>query len=283
MSFGTRNELRMAVGLLLILVPAGYLLRGAADGAFHLSPPAKPAVAVPPPVTEVLTTTIDLHRGDVVSADHLGHMRILGKPPSGALTDPRSAEFLVAVTDVPAGEMILRGALSATPSAAGLAALVPAGMRAIALRVSDEIAVGDFLRPGDHADLVRGGGPSSAAGAGAGSEARIVLQDVMVLTVGNLVSGPPAAAAAPQLRKPRDIREVTLAVTPEQAAKIALIRSVATYYLALRNDHDKARLAPVTADLADLRGAPPLAAVAAKPRTVETLIGAKRRAVEVSP
>lgn len=279
MNFGTRNELRVAFGLLLILVPAGYLVKGV---AFRRSPPAKPAIEAPPPVTEVLTTTIDLHRGDVVSADHLGRMRILGKPPSGVLTDPRSAEFLVAVTDVPAGEMILRGALSATPAAAGLAALVPAGMRAIALRVSDEIAVGDFLRPGDHADLVAVFGPSSAAGAGAGSEARIVLQDVMVLTAGNLVSDPPAAAA-PQLRKPRDIREVTLAVTPEQVAKIALIRSVATYYLALRNDHDKTRLAPVTADLADLRGAPPPVAVAAKPRTVETLIGAKRHEVEVSP
>lgn len=281
MNFGMRNELRVAIGLLLILVPAGYLVKGV---AFRSSLPAKPVIEAPPPVTEVLTTTIDLHRGDVVSADHLGRMRILGKPPSGALTDPRSAEFLVAVTDVPAGEIILRGALSATPAAAGLAALVPAGMRAIALRVSDEIAVGDFLRPGDHADLVAVFGPSSAVGAGAGSEARIVLQDVMVLTAGNLVSGPPATtAAAPQLRKPRDIREVTLAVTPKQAAKIALIRSVATYYLALRNDHDKTRLAPVTADLADLRGALPLTAAVAKPRTVETLIGAKRHEVEVGP
>lgn len=279
MNFGTRNELRVAIGLLLILVPAGYLVKGV---AFQRSPPAKLAIEAPPPVTEVLTTTIDLHRGDVVSADHLGRMRILGKPPTGVLTDPRSAEFLVAVTDVPAGEMILRGALSATPAAAGLAALVPAGMRAIALRVSDEIAVGNFLRPGDHADLVAVFGPSSTAGTGAGSEARIVLQDVMVLTVGNLVSGPPPAAA-PQLRQPRDIREMTLAVTPEQAAEIALIRSVATYYLALRNDHDKTRLAPVTADLADLRGAPPPAAIASKPRTVETLIGAKRRTVEVGP
>src|SRR5262249_28228812 len=113
--------------------------------------------------------------------------------PADAITDPRAIEFHIATNELAAGQILMHGDVSKDPGDAGLAVLVPVGKRAIALRVTDEIAVGDFIRPGDTADLIAvfndkvSAAASEGGGRGAG-EARIFLQNVVVLTVGNSIS-----------------------------------------------------------------------------------------------
>lgn len=281
-----RKGARIALGLVLMAAPGAYFLAQSMP-ARHPPHPASQSVVDAAATTDVLTTTVALGRGDAVTADHLGHLKIVGPPPPGALTDPRSAEFHVAVTAVPAGQILMASALSAAPAAAGLAVLVPPGKRAIALHVSNEIAVGNFLRPGDHADLIAVFDPPGTAGR-TGSEARVVLQDVEVLTVGGRVASDRTAAVdhgGGMRHRSLPLTEVTLAVSPEQAAQIALVRSVARYYLALRNYRDNTRLGEVHARFADLVGPP--AGPAAPPRTsghaIEALIGPKLEHVEVRP
>jgi len=143
----------------------------------------------------------------------------------------------VATRPLAAGSLIPRDALD---QAAGLAVRVPFGMRAASIETSAEIAVAGLLRPGDKVDVAvvyPGADALSGARGAARSRADTLLQNVLVLAVGDTVVGAPpggertAAAPAPA-------RTVTLALAPGQVSVLSLARSTGALYLSLRNPAD---------------------------------------------
>jgi len=307
MNIFNKKQLRILAGSLLIFVSCFYLIHLLQPRAGSAPETPAPAVSATQsvPTVEVLTTTIKLNRGDVVNARHLGRMKIVGTVPPDAITDPQNAEFLVATTDIAAGQIIMRSALSETAGDAGLSVLVPVGKRAVALRVNDEISVGDFLRPGDRADLIAVfGGDGSTIGdinvhtaSADQKKARIVLQNVEVLTVGSAVSASLSDkdrhsvqgndAGLDTLKQIPNVKDVTLAVTPEQLLQLALVRSVGTYYLALRNYRDDAPTALVQATIDSVANGDAKLAANPQPisgvRTIEAFIGPKVQRIEIRP
>jgi pilus assembly protein CpaB len=210
-------------------------------------------------------------RGDVLAADHLKVAALGGTPPDGAFRSVDPLIGRVALVDMLPGQTILAEAVTEDRSTAGLAGLIPLGMRAVAIRVSDDIAVGNLVRPGDWADLhivlsnrALAGNPA-AGPAPDQSEAHLLLQRVKLLAVGpslSPVDPPKDGKPAPPRPDPRD---VTLAVTPDQASQIALMRGAATYFLALRAPRDEQAVADHTVRMEDLRGPPSATAVPARP------------------
>jgi pilus assembly protein CpaB len=153
-----------------------------------------------------------------------------GSIPPGAVTEVAPLQDRVVRTSVLRGEPILEAKLAPLGTKGGLSAVIPEGKRAMTVRVNDVIGVAGFALPGNYVDIVVN---TQLEGGGRGDRqiSKIVLEHILVLAV--------AQEASRDETKPRVVNAVTLEVTPEQAEKLDLARSVGTLSLVLRNQVDK--------------------------------------------
>jgi pilus assembly protein CpaB len=153
-----------------------------------------------------------------------------GSLPAGAIGDPQALQDRVVKTSILRGEPVLEAKLAPVGSSGGLSAVIPEGKRAITVRVNDVIGVAGFALPGNYVDIVVN---TQIDGDSKGDKqiSKIVLEHILVLAV--------AQEANRDETKPKVVNAVTLEVTPEQAEKLDLARSVGTLSLVLRNQVDK--------------------------------------------
>jgi pilus assembly protein CpaB len=155
-----------------------------------------------------------------------------GSVPKGAFTDPQQLGGRVLKTSLLMGEPISEAKLAPVGTLGGLSAVIAEGKRAITVRVNDVIGVAGFALPGNYVDII----VSTQKDVQPGSDGReqsiskIVLERILVLAVAQEVNRDET--------KPKVVNAVTLEVTPEQAEKLDLARSVGTLSLALRNQVD---------------------------------------------
>jgi pilus assembly protein CpaB len=110
----------------------------------------------------------------------------------------------------------------------GLSAVVPAGKRAMTVRVNDVVGVAGFALPGTYVDvMVNTQEEGSKRNDKDYAISKIVLERILVLAV--------AQEADRDATKPKVVNAVTLEVTPVQAEMLDLARSVGTLSLVLRN------------------------------------------------
>ena len=151
--------------------------------------------------------------------------------PEGAFKDLQVLEGRVLRTSVLRGEPLVEAKLAPQGTHGGLSAVIGEGRRAITVRVNDVIGVAGFALPGNYVDIIvntqRDGDSQSAKDK---NISKIVLERILVLAV--------AQEVARDETKPRVVNAVTLEVTPEQAEKLDLARSVGTLSLVLRNQVD---------------------------------------------
>ncbi len=252
---------------------------------------AMPQVAEAPHETvqpsAIIVAARPIARGKAITTDDLRTIQSPGVRPVGAEMSAAAVIGRYAVTDIPAESTVLANQISADPTAAGLAVMVPVGYRAIEMRTNDEIAVGNFLRSGDHVDIelvlrenvLPKQTEAQEAAEGNPSESRTLLQDVRVLAVGDALGAPvaaPAAEGAPS-RKAEPPLAVTLAMTPDQITQFMLAKNLGTLHLALRNPADIQTIAVGPATLPDIRGPTPpgAAAIAEGDRPIELIVGNK--------
>ncbi len=154
-----------------------------------------------------------------------------GSMPPGAVKKPAELDGRVLRTNVMRGEPVLESKLAPVGTKGGLSAVIGEGKRAITVRVNDVIGVAGFALPGNYVDIiVNTQRESGDARARDKNISKIVLERILVLAVAQEVSRDET--------KPRVVNAVTLEVTPDQAEKIDLARSVGTLSLVLRNQVD---------------------------------------------
>lgn len=156
--------------------------------------------------------------------------------PKGAFMDPQKLGGRVLKTNLLMGEPVSEAKLAPAGTLGGLSALITEGRRAITVRVNDVIGVAGFALPGNYVDIIVSTQKDAPAGAGTDAHqqniSKIVLERILVLAVAQEVNRDET--------KPKVVNAVTLEVTPEQAEKLDLARSVGTLSLALRNQVDPA-------------------------------------------
>jgi pilus assembly protein CpaB len=164
-----------------------------------------------------------------------------GSVPAGAITDLKNVDGRVAKTSMARGEPILDNKLAPVGTKGGLSAVVGEGKRAITVRVNDVIGVAGFALPGNYVDIMVNTQEDARAPDDKGRPiSKIVLEHILVLAV--------AQQANRDETKPKVVNAVTLEVTPDQAEKLDLARSVGSLSLVLRNqiDPESARTAGAT-------------------------------------
>jgi pilus assembly protein CpaB len=127
------------------------------------------------------------------------------------------------------GEPVLESKLAAVGAKAGLAAIVAEGKRAMTVSVNEIVGVAGFALPGNYVDILLNTQDENTKGTDK-RVSKIVLEHVLVLAI--------AQTAKRDETTPRVVSAVTLEVTPEEAEKIDLARSVGTLTLVLRNQMD---------------------------------------------
>lgn len=185
----------------------------------------------PPEMTKVLVAAKDI---PIDTKIDVSQIRLVELPsasvPPGHLTSPDQILGKRLKEAVYSGEVILKRRLLEDSAASVLSVTLSPGKRAVAVRVDDIIGVSGFLVPGSHVDVI-------ASGRGQG--ARTVLQDIKVLTVGQVLK-----AEGGNLRA----GSVTLEVDPRQAEILMEATVGGNVRLALRHQLDRSFVAsPETA------------------------------------
>jgi pilus assembly protein CpaB len=232
--------------------------------------------------TNVVAAAQDIKLGTVLTPADLTTIRISGSLPKGAITEPAKALGRGVISDLYQGEPILDSRLAASGSGGGLAATIPQGMRACAVKVDDVVGVAGFVTPGMRVDVLISGTPPGQQNANStqGTVARTILQNIQVLSAGTDIQKDAEG-------KPQQVQVVNLLVTPEQAETLSLASNQVKIQLVLRNPLDT-NVTPVAGTatgslFGDQNAAPaPHQAVrhAQKPApqsfTIEVLNGSKR-------
>jgi pilus assembly protein CpaB len=246
--------------------------------------------------TKVAVAAVDIQLGSRLNSQML---KLVDWPsgaiPPGALSEAEPLHDRVAKTSILRGEPILEAKLAPVGTKGGLSAVIPEGKRAMTVRVNDVIGVAGFALPGNYVDIVVNTQLDTEGAKGEKQISKIVLEHILVLAV--------AQEANRDETKPKVVNAVTLEVTPEQAEKLDLARSVGTLSLVLRNQVDgdgvetrgimKRQLLagqapapqpakPVVRKPAKKAPAPAVAPVPVKD-TVEMIKGVHKSSVDVSP
>lgn len=186
-----------------------------------------------PTTTTVIAASSDLKLGTLIAKGDLTTMQIAGSVPKGAILKPEDAVGRGVVSDIYQGEPILDNRLAPVGSGGGLAATIPAGMRACAVRVDDVVGISGFATPGMRVDVLISGNPPGDQNAAAttGPKVKTLLQNIQVLSAGTDIQKDAQG-------KPKPVQVVNLMVTPDQAEILSLATAEEKIQLVLRNPLD---------------------------------------------
>lgn len=159
--------------------------------------------------------------------------------PKGAFADPTLLKDRVVSTGISAGEPILESKLAPLGSKGGLSAVITPGKRALTVKVNEIVGVAGFTLPGNYVDIMvntqdERGNPIS----------KIVLEKILVLAVAQEAERDPT--------KPKVVNAVTMELTPDEAERLDLARSIGSLSLVLRNQLDSEALVSTGARRQDL-------------------------------
>jgi pilus assembly protein CpaB len=182
-------------------------------------------------VGKVAVAATDINLGQRLNPDMIRMVDWpAGSMPEGAFTNPQEIDGRVLKTSLLRGEPVMEAKLAPVGTKGGLSAVITEGKRAITVRVNDVIGVAGFALPGNYVDIIVSTQKEGAPNDRGQNISKIVLERILVLAVAQEVSRDDT--------KPRVVNAVTLEVTPEQAERLDLARSVGTLSLALRNQID---------------------------------------------
>jgi pilus assembly protein CpaB len=239
------------------------------------------ATSVKPVVTgHIVVAAVPMQLGTRIDARNLRMIPWPSNAPvAGTFTRIEDCANRALITPVVANELILESKLASVEAGAGLSATIPEGMRAISVAVNEVVGVAGFVIPGTIVDVLVTG-RSSNGGQNGGNVTRTILENVRVLAAGQKIE-------QDREGKPQTVPVITLLVSPEDAAKLAMASTQGKIQLALRNTIDSKKVSPpAVMEAALFTGTvstpPPKHIVAVKsapapaPYVIEVITGSKR-------
>jgi pilus assembly protein CpaB len=179
-----------------------------------------------------------------------------GKPAGALQAVDGSNGGLFAVSDIQPGEYVLADRFGVKP--VGTKAIeVPAGQVAVSIALADPARVGTFLTPGSKVVLFdtftsKTSSPSGDSNAAAAEQTRVLLDDVLVIAMGEASLTP---AASPQTAEGEEGAPppvagalMTVAVTPADAVRLVHGIQTGNLYAALRGTDAKVDLGKVVSE-----------------------------------
>jgi pilus assembly protein CpaB len=230
----------------LLVLLAAVALASAASYLVYRTVSRMPVREVEVASVQVAVAAESLPMGTMLTKDHV---KLVGWPSANQVPGAYpSAESVVGrglILGVSMNEPLTESKLAPVEAGAGLSPSIPAGMRAMSVRVNDVVGVAGFVLPGSRVDVVL------TLNARDNAVSRVVLSNVQVLTAGTKYDQDAAKNG-----QPIATRVVTLLLTPQDAEKMALAESAGNITLVLRNPLDTVPTETRGARMAGLLGAP---------------------------
>lgn len=192
-------------------------------------------------IAKVLVVKKSISRGVRIDLEHL-ESRDIPKEfvHVGMASSVDQVVGRVAIASMVQGEFVMNSKLTTSKASGGIAALIPAGMRAKSISaVSPADRVSGLLDVGDHVDVLL---TRSIPGESRGvvGVAETLLQNIEVLAIDRVVESKSSkSTVSPPSRNEPKSSSITLLVTPEQASLLSLAQREGVLSFSLRNPEDE--------------------------------------------
>ncbi|MEB3244779.1 MAG: Flp pilus assembly protein CpaB [Vampirovibrionales bacterium] len=185
------------VAALVLAIAGALLLRGLSGG--KQAAPVKADKTTP-----VVVAAMPITAGDVLDRDDIKIVQWPSTllPPEQSFTDADEVLGRPSRVDLVPGEPIFKIKLAGADSLGGLPVVIPKGMRAATVSVSEVKGVGGFLRPGDFVDVLATTETEMVQGEKPISSTQTVLQNVQILATAQTM----ANAAVDNIETPEGVR-----------------------------------------------------------------------------
>src|SRR5262245_52051705 len=134
-------------------------------------------------LSRIILANRNLEPGTVLKAEDSQLADWPGQVPTGAGANLRDFIGRGVTTPIYAREPVIESRLALRGAGGGLAAMIPKGMRAVAVRVNEVVGVAGFVVAGMRVDVIISGTTPSGTGS-LGTLTRTLLQNVEVLSAG---------------------------------------------------------------------------------------------------
>ncbi len=182
----------------------------------------------------VIVSAVDISEGTVVTMEMISQRSIPEQFVTSSVVKPDSASYVVGqkvMVSLQAGDPLLWSQFETSRAAERLTTKVLSRMRAVTIEARATSAVGGWVRPNDHIDVIGTfRDPQSNE-----QVALTLLQNVVVLATGKL-TGNTNLNLIPE--NERSYGHVTLMVVPEEGEILTLAQELGNLTLALRNEDD---------------------------------------------
>jgi pilus assembly protein CpaB len=198
---------------------------------YHLLVNRSQATKQAPATVRIALAARDLEVGTVLREDDVRVADWPSAVPNGATARVQDLLGRGVTTAIYAKEPLIEPRLAPKGAGGGLAAMIPQGMRAVAIRVNEVVGVAGFVVPGMRVDVLISGNSPGGNG-NLGTLTKTLLQNIEVLSAGQDFKKDAEG-------KPIMVQVVNLLVTPEQAEQLSLASNQTTIQLVLRNPLDR--------------------------------------------
>lgn len=196
----------------------------------------------------VVIANSDVAPGSALTTGDLSVARLPAETvPRTAFEKPSDLVGRVALLPLVKGQTILESFLAPAGSAAGPQALVPPGMRAVSVEITEASGVAGLLVPGCYVDIVSTLSDEKQRR----PMAKMIVENAKVLAVGQRLQ---ASSKKEEEDEPARPKSVTLLVGPRDVEAIELAGSAGRLRLVLRGSLDNSRSPSVGITVADLMG-----------------------------
>jgi pilus assembly protein CpaB len=243
------SKTRLAI--LALAIGAAVLAAYVAKGFVGQRPKAEVVEINTVPSSEVLVALKDVQMGDKLEAGHIGWQSWPEKAVTAQMitkaSNPDAASNFAqarARAEIFEGEPILEKKLVLPNQNGFMSAILPKGMRAVSVRISEETGAGGFILPNDRVDVIL----TRKRDEGGLTNSETVLTDVRVLAIDQTFRQDEETNQTVVAK-----RTATLELDPHQAEVVSMIESAGLLSLALRSiaENDGKPLADVGPRLSD--------------------------------
>ncbi len=219
-------RIRVFIVLVLALTAGGGLAFGTYNYMQRI-----PAQTVTIPTRPVIVAAADLDIGAELTRDDL---RVIDWPanavPAGAFASVDDVVGRGLVLPVIQNQPLVPVVLASKEAGSGLPPAIPAGLRAVSVRVNEVIGVAGYVLPGTRVDVVATLSPNDQRPE---MTSKVILSNVQVLAAGTKID------RDTDKNKPIPVTVVTLLVDPDESERLTLASTEGKIQLALRNPLDK--------------------------------------------
>jgi pilus assembly protein CpaB len=190
----------------------------------------------------VVVASQDIPEGAAIDRNHVS-LATWPAPtiPVGAYSSIDSVVGRVTRINVFTGEALVPGRLAPAGTGPGLELKIPPGQRAMAVRINDIGGVSGLIQPNSRVDVM-----VTTTDVNSGKQvAKLFMENMRVLSVGTEIQRDPQGRAT-------SATTATLAVTPDEAERLAIAMNAGSIQLVLRGYGDPAAIATRGASTSDV-------------------------------